>query len=100
MNEISEAAEFDIAGEILDPIVRQSGVDVIVSGRDEIRFRIHKRFGWRLASVVLGRGALRKLLGDPQREVKVDFLRRELLRALTSRREFRYPRPLTQASSC
>jgi hypothetical protein len=93
MSEKNASTEFDIAGEILEPIVRESGVEVIVSGREEIRFRIHKHFGWRLASVIFRRDALRNLISDPLRAIKVGYLQRELEQSVKSRREFRYPRP-------
>lgn len=61
--------------------------------RDAIRFSVRAE-GMRLRTIVFRRASLRRLMDDPAREVKVDYLRRELEQAATQRSEFRYPRPL------
>jgi hypothetical protein len=48
--------------------------------------------GMRLKTIVFNRESLRRLLDDPARGVKVEYLQRDLLQAATRRGEFRYPR--------
>jgi hypothetical protein len=48
--------------------------------------------GLKLHTIVLKRSSLRRLAGDPDRELKLDYLRRDLLDSATRRGEFRYPR--------
>jgi hypothetical protein len=61
------------------------------SERGAIRYAV-RGDGMKLRSIVLRRDSLRKLLNDPAREVKVEYLQRELLEAASQRSEFRYPR--------
>jgi hypothetical protein len=48
--------------------------------------------GMKLKMIVLRRASLHKLAGDPARDVKIEYLRRDLLESATRRSEFRYPR--------
>ena len=61
--------------------------------KDMLRFSVRGE-GMKLRTIVLRRASLRRLACDPAREVKIDYLRRELAQAATRRSEFRYPRPL------
>jgi hypothetical protein len=61
--------------------------------RDAIRYAV-RADGMRLRTIVLSRASLRRLIEDPARDVKVEYLQRELLQAASQRSEFRYPRPL------
>jgi hypothetical protein len=61
--------------------------------RDAIRYAV-RADGMRLRTIVLSRASLRRLMDDPARAVKVEYLRRDLLDAAAHRSEFRYPRPL------
>jgi len=61
--------------------------------RDAIRYAV-RADGMRLRTIVLSRASLRRLIDDPAREVKVEYLRRDLMEAAAHRSEFRYPRPL------
>jgi hypothetical protein len=60
--------------------------------RQSIRYAV-RADGLRLRSIVLNRSSLRRLLGDDDREVKIEYLRRELVQYAGRRSEFRYPRP-------
>jgi hypothetical protein len=60
--------------------------------RQSIRYAVRAE-GLRLRSIVLSRASLRRLLGDENREVKIEYLRRELGQYANQRSEFRYPRP-------
>jgi hypothetical protein len=59
-----------------------------------LRYRVRRGFGWRLSSVVLDKQCLLHLASDPQRDVKIEYLRRDLVNSATFRREYRYPRTL------
>lgn len=48
--------------------------------------------GMKLQTVIFSRKSLRKLIADPARAVKVEYLQRDLLESATRRSEFRYPR--------
>lgn len=61
---------------------------------DRIQFRIASSDGWRLRRIVLGRESLEKLERDPQREVKLEYLQRDLANAGSTRRIWSYPRTM------
>ncbi|HYC57993.1 MAG TPA: hypothetical protein VEK79_00340 [Thermoanaerobaculia bacterium] len=63
------------------------------SERDAIRYAV-RADGMKLRTIVLKRASLRKLIEDPQRAVKVEYLQRDLLNAASQRKVFQYPRPL------
>lgn len=60
---------------------------------DAIRYAV-RADGMRLRTIVLKRASLRRLIDDPARDIKVEYLQRDLLEAAAHRSEFRYPRPL------
>lgn len=61
--------------------------------RDSLRFSVRAK-GLRLRSIVFCRASLRRLLTDPLRAIKVEYLQRDLLRTAAKRGEFVYPRPV------
>ncbi|HUO84595.1 MAG TPA: hypothetical protein VM534_05710 [Thermoanaerobaculia bacterium] len=68
---------------------------VIIEHQDTalIQFRIDEP-GWKLRTIILARHSLRALARDPQREIKIEYLQRDLLRAATCRTTFTYPHAL------
>lgn len=62
------------------------------SERGAIRYAVRGE-GLKLRKIVLCRASLRKLMADPARDVKIEYLQRDLLRAAAQRSEYRYPRP-------
>ena len=76
---------------VLDPAV----VRVCSEVRDAIRYAVRGK-SLKLRTILLRRDALRRLLTDPARSVKIEYLKRDLLRAAFHRTEFRYPH-LTRA---
>ena len=56
-----------------------------------IRYSVRAE-GMKLKTIVFSRESLRRLLEDPHRDVKVEYLQRDLLAAAAQRGEFRYPR--------
>ncbi len=71
---------------VLDPAV----VRVCSEVRGAIRYAVRGK-SLKLRSILLRRDALRRLLTDPAGSVKIEYLKRDLLRAAMHRIEFRYP---------
>lgn len=71
------------------------------SDRGSIRYAVRSE-GMKLRTIVLSRSSLRKLMDDPQRTVKIEYLRRDLLNGAPFRSEFCYPRPVVhlQTTGC
>lgn len=61
---------------------------------DRLQLRIAPSDGWKLRRIILSRESLERLARDPQRDVKVEYLKRELTLAATTRRIWSYPRTL------
>ena len=57
---------------------------------DVIRYAVR---GLRLRTIIFNREALRRLIESEDAAVKVEYLKRDLLRTATQRVEYRYPRP-------
>ena len=73
--------------------VLPSGVARALSAeRETIRYAVRGE-GMKLRTIVLSRASLRRLIEDPLRDVKIEYLQRDLLTAAAERREFQYPRP-------
>lgn len=66
------------------------------TGCDTICYAVRSR-SLKLRSIVLNRGSLRRLLTATNGLVKIEYLKRELLRSAAHRAEFRYPRSRRQA---
>jgi len=87
---ITNLDETKLADEIvgvLDPAVVRACSEV----SDAIRYAVRGK-SLKLRTILLRRDALRRLLTDPARSVKIEYLKRDLLRAALHRIEFRYPR--------
>jgi hypothetical protein len=87
---IRKTDETRLAAEIvgvLDPSVVRACSDV----RDAIRYVVRGK-SLKLRSILLSRDALRRLLSDPSGAVKIEYLKRDLLRSAMQRTEYRYPR--------
>lgn len=59
--------------------------------RNTIRYAVRGE-GMKLKTIVLNRESLRRLMDDPHRDVKIEYLQRDLLQNASRRGEFRYPR--------
>ena len=80
---------------LADEIVRvlpEGVIRLCSSDREAIRFAVRSR-DLKLRSVVLRRAALRRLLRDQDGVVKIEYLKRDLLRSAEIAGEFTYPRP-------
>jgi hypothetical protein len=60
--------------------------------RDVIRYAVRDE-SLKLRAVVFHRDALRRLLDAKDGAVKIEYLKRDLMRAKTNRIEYRYPHP-------
>lgn len=85
------AAEITFAEELVRSLPERPFAELVSDDSQTVRFRI-RRAGWKLATIVFSRRALRKLLSDPTREVKVEYLRRDILRSALRRACYSYPR--------
>ncbi len=84
--------------QLAEEIVGALGVDAVrvcTDDRSSIRFAIHSA-RVKLRSVILRRGALRRLLSDPAGQVKIEYLLRELRRAASKEVEFVFPRKIAK----
>lgn len=88
MKSTETTLEKELADQVLAPLEHEQWCE------DErtIRIRIKKEPGWKLSSFIFSKRALRKLFSDPNREVKLEYLRRDIARQARARREYRYPR--------
>ncbi|HEV7240560.1 MAG TPA: hypothetical protein VGQ36_15085 [Thermoanaerobaculia bacterium] len=59
--------------------------------KHNIRYSV-RADGMKLKTIILNRASLRRLLEDPARAVKVEYLQRDLLASAGRRSDFRYPR--------
>lgn len=83
--------ELRVAEEIVSVLPAGSFMRCCSDERDAVRYAV--RFaGLKLKSVVLSRASLRRLIDDPARAVKIEYLQRDLLRSASRRGEFSYPR--------
>lgn len=85
--------ETRLAEEIVGVLPEGTFARICSDDRSTIRFAIRSA-GLKLRSVVLRRHSLRKLLTDPLAGVKLEYLKRDLLRSSAVRSEFRFPRPV------
>jgi hypothetical protein len=83
--------ETRIAEEIVS--VLPTGVARALSAdREAIRYAVRAK-GLKLRTIVFIRESLRRLIDDPLRAIKVEYLQRDLLRNAGRRGDFQYPRP-------
>lgn len=82
--------ETQIASRIVSVLPAGSVARELAGDRDTIRFAV--RSALKLRTIVLKRSSLRRLIDDPAREVKIEYLQRDLLETSGRRCEFRYPR--------
>jgi hypothetical protein len=87
--------EREIASEILRVLPAEPRVQF--EDRDTITYALPHSCGLKLATIVFAKRSLRKLDLDPAREVKIEYLQRDLVRSSTRRSEYRYPRSILPA---
>jgi hypothetical protein len=88
--------ETAIAEEIVS-VLKFAALRVYSEWGDAIRYTV-RGTSLKLRSIVLNREALRHLLQDPIGAVKIDYLKRDLLRCSVRAAEYRYPRTRVRPS--
>jgi len=95
-SEANTCTEARLAEAIVSVLPAGSVARVLSGERDSIRYRVHAS-DLKVTGIVLRRSSLRRLATDPQRDVKIEYLKRDLLASATHRKEFRYPHPVKMA---
>ena len=85
MNDESRIAE-EIVSVLPADIVRACSPE-----KHTLRYSVRAN-GLKLKTIVFNRESLRRLIDDPARAVKIEYLQRDLLLSATRRSDFRYPR--------
>ena len=91
MTTIKSMDETKLAEEIVS-VLEPSALRACSPERDVIRYAVRSG-AMKLRTIIFSRQALRRLLSDAAALVKVDYLKRDLLRVAEQRSEYRYPRP-------
>lgn len=91
MTTIRNMDETQLAEEIVS-VLEPSALRACSPERDVIRYAVRSA-AMKLRTIIFNRAALRRLLSDAAALVKIDYLKRDLLRAAEQRGEYRYPRP-------
>jgi len=91
MTAIKNMDETKLAEEIVS-VLEPSALRACSPERDVIRYAVRSG-AIKLRTIIFDRAALRRLLHDAAGLVKIDYLKRDLLRTATQRAEYRYPRP-------
>ena len=80
-----------LAQEIVSVLPQGSTARVCADEGEALRFVVNGD-GLKLRSIVLDRESLQRLTSDPARDVKIEYLQRDLATSAGRRAEFRYPR--------
>lgn len=90
-----KSPELAVAEELIGGLAAES-VETRVE-RDRILVRLRKQ-GWKLTQLVFSIASLRNLATDRHREVKIEYLEREIAEAARERRTYAYPRNLARCA--
>ncbi len=74
-------------------ILRERNLQLVHADDGIISFRLHEE-GWKLKSLTFSVPCLKTLARDPQREIKIEYLQRDILRAAARRTTYTYPHSL------
>jgi hypothetical protein len=85
------AEETEIARQIVSVLPTGSAARLCCDDAEAVRFVVTGD-GLKLRSIVLNRESLRRLTSDPARDIKIEYLQRDLAGSAGRRAEFRYPR--------
>ena len=85
--------EIELARLVIAPIAAGEAQCIAEEG-GTIRCELRGGPGCKLSSIVFSCAGLRRLHADPNREVKIEYLQKEIARAARSRTEYRYPQRL------
>ena len=91
MTTIKSMDETKLAEEIVS-VLEPAALRTCSPERDVIRFSVRSG-AMKLRTIIFNRAALRRLLSDAAALIKIDYLKRDLIRTAEQRSEYRYPRP-------
>lgn len=97
MRASKDTQELNVAEEILSVLPAGSVMRVCADDRDTLRYAV-RAAGLKLRQITLSRASLRRLAGDPQSAIKIDYLRRDIERSAKRREAFQYPRQIRRAT--
>ncbi|HUF16744.1 MAG TPA: hypothetical protein VMS12_01730 [Thermoanaerobaculia bacterium] len=89
-----KSEDMSLAKEVVRFLLGRRIEESVSTDGETISFAVARRPGWKLVSIIFSRRALRSLVSDPEKATKLEYLRRDLVRATTLREEYRYPRSL------
>jgi hypothetical protein len=99
MSFAEKVCESGVECEMAEELMRSLGpgltAETLLEESRSIRIRLQPRPGWKLSAVVFSRDGLRRLAADPKRNVKVEYLARDINRVGRFRREYHYPRMIS-----
>jgi hypothetical protein len=87
----ASSVEIEMAREVVAPIADGAQTDCVAQDEETIRVQLLGTPGWKLSSIVFSREGLRRLWDDPDREVKIEYLQKDIARTARTRSEYRYP---------
>lgn len=89
----SRSRDIALAREVLSEFSDDS---IILEEVDEalVRFRLDAGTNQKLEHVIFARPCLQKLAGDPVKDVKIEYLRRDIERSAAHRHTYAYPHSL------
>jgi hypothetical protein len=95
----TQRAEVEMANKFDETRIAEEIVSIFPAGvaracsadHDTIRFVVRDA-ALKLRTIILNRASLRRLINDPLRDVKIEYLQRDLAASAARRAEFRYPR--------
>jgi hypothetical protein len=97
MEKSRKANELRVAEQIVSVLPAGSALRICDDDSEAIRFVV-RAAGLKLRAVVLRRESLRRLVDDPAGAVKIEYLQRDLLRSVSRRTEFQYPRGIRRVA--
>jgi hypothetical protein len=97
MRASKDTQELKTAEEILSVLPEGSVMRVCIDDSETFRYAV-RAAGLKLRQITLSRASLRRLANDPLSRIKIDYLRRDLVRSAKRRDAFQYPRQIKRAS--
>lgn len=87
--------ELTLAAELVDGLAPDSSETRVESDRILVRLRKH---GWKLTQLIFSKESLRRLAADRHREIKMEYLEREIEQMAALRRTYAYPRRMSRCA--
>lgn len=87
--------ELTLAAELVDGLAPDSSETRVESDRILVRLR---KDGWKLTNLIFSKESLRRLAEDRHREIKMEYLEREIEQMAELRRTYAYPRSMSRCA--